>query len=151
MFVNHIQNYGLHPDIWLYCICIPLTALQCDDILFDTEWHTHFCSISQCIFFLHETLPDCFFSHSLFLILCAYHIVFKNVMLLHISQWLILDFWFRFFKAGCRSQWQTMVPKKPHDQQKQQENSRQTSTGLCQLPDLMEETKSSPTRVTRMD
>lgn len=56
IFVIHIQNYGLHPDIWLYCICTPLTALQCNGMLFDTEWHSHFCLISHCsitLLFLH--------------------------------------------------------------------------------------------------
>ena len=48
MFANPIQNYDLD-DIWLYYICIALTALQCDDMLIETDWCTHFCWISLCV------------------------------------------------------------------------------------------------------
>lgn len=90
MFVVHIQNYGLHLDIWLYCICISLTAAQCSGMLFDTEWWKCFCFISHCsitLLFLHVIctklcLTVLFIADfPFFLLLSAFLIVLKILML----------------------------------------------------------------------
>lgn len=116
MFVTHIQVYGLHPDIWLYCICIPLTALQCNGMLFDTEWHTRFCLISHCsitLLFLHVICIKLCLTVLLFIADFSFFVLFslswKKIMLplgktskisVQILHWLIQVFWPN--KAGSR-------------------------------------------------